>query len=66
MENVTPHDAQARYSRKLAAAGQAAWIGYRDQQTETCDEAGANVIVMAMAVTVLGLASPVPSPSRYR
>jgi transposase len=45
MEIVTPHDAQARYSQKLTAAGQRAWIGYRDQQTETCDEVGANVIV---------------------
>ena len=45
MEIVTPHDAQARYRRKLTAAGQAGWIGYRDQQTETCDEVGADVIV---------------------
>ncbi|MFI1653172.1 transposase [Streptomyces avidinii] len=45
MEIVTPHDPEARYSQKVTAAGQRDWIGYRDHQTETCDEIGPNVIV---------------------
>jgi hypothetical protein len=44
VEVVTPHDPEARYCQKLTAAGQRAWIGYRDHQTETCDGDGANVI----------------------
>ena len=45
VEIVTPHDPEARYCQKLTAAGQRAWIGYRDHQTESCDTNGANVIV---------------------
>jgi transposase len=45
IEIVTPHDAEARYSQKVTAAGQRDWIGYRDHQTETCDGTGPNVIV---------------------
>lgn len=45
MEIVTPHDPEARYCQKLTAAGQRAWIGYRDHQTESCEGDGANVIV---------------------
>ncbi|MGW6833863.1 transposase [Streptomyces sp. NPDC054949] len=45
MEIVTPHDPEARYSQKVTAAGQRDWIGYRDHQTETCDETSPNVIV---------------------
>lgn len=44
MEIVTPHDPEARYSQKVTAAGQRDWIGYRDHQTETCDELGPNVM----------------------
>ncbi|WP_329565045.1 IS1182 family transposase [Streptomyces sp. NBC_01361] len=45
MEIVTPHDPEARYSQKITAAGQRDWIGYRDHQSETCDETSPNVIV---------------------
>lgn len=45
MEIVTPHDPEARYSQKVTAAGQRDWIGYRDHQTETCDETSPHVIV---------------------
>jgi transposase len=45
VEVITPHDPEARYCQKLTAAGQRAWIGYRDHQTESCDGDGANVIV---------------------
>lgn len=38
VEIVSPHDAQARYSRKLTAAGTKNWIGYRDHQSELCNE----------------------------
>ncbi|MEU6511070.1 IS1182 family transposase [Streptomyces sp. NPDC046942] len=48
MEIVTPHDPEARYSQKVTAAGQRDWIGYRDHQTETCGEAGPNVIVQVV------------------
>lgn len=41
-EIVTPHDAEARFAHR---PGKAAWIGYKDHQTETCDAAGPNVIV---------------------
>lgn len=41
-EIVTPHDAEARFAHR---PGKAAWIGYKDHQTETCDDAGPNVIV---------------------
>jgi transposase len=42
MEIVTPYDVEARYCQK---AGKTDWIGYRDHQTETCDESRPNVIV---------------------
>ncbi|MGA5135502.1 IS1182 family transposase [Streptomyces olivoreticuli] len=45
LEIVTPHDAEARFSRKVTASGERAWIGYRDHQTETCDKDTPNVIV---------------------
>ncbi|WP_425834086.1 transposase [Streptomyces fractus] len=41
-EIVTPHDAEARFAHR---PGKAAWIGYKDHQTETCDTDGPNVIV---------------------
>ncbi|MER6695148.1 hypothetical protein [Streptomyces minutiscleroticus] len=44
MEIVSPYDAQARYCRKLTTSSSKEWIGYRDHQTETCDE-GPHVIV---------------------
>ncbi|MFE2972882.1 transposase [Streptomyces sp. NPDC059340] len=48
MEIVTPHDPEARYSQKVTAAGQRDWTGYRDHQTETCDETSPNVIVQVV------------------
>ncbi|MFJ9567970.1 IS1182 family transposase [Streptomyces fuscichromogenes] len=48
LEIVSPYDPQARYSQKLTAAGQKSWIGYRDHQSETCGEAGPNVIVQVI------------------
>lgn len=39
---VSPHDPQARYARK---AGKTEWIGYKDHQTETCDQGTPHVIV---------------------
>jgi hypothetical protein len=42
MEIVTPHDPEARFSRRL---GRAEWTGYRVHQTETCDSTGPNVLV---------------------
>lgn len=48
MEIGTPHDAEARYSQKVTAAGQRDWIGCRDHQIETCDETGPNVIVQVV------------------
>ncbi|MGW1076595.1 transposase [Streptomyces sp. NPDC002537] len=41
-EIVTPHDTDARFAHH---PGKAAWIGYKDHQTETCGAAGPNVIV---------------------
>ncbi|MFF4410818.1 IS1182 family transposase [Streptomyces sp. NPDC001404] len=41
-EIVTPYDVEARFAHH---PGKAAWIGYKDHQTETCDAAGPNVIV---------------------
>ncbi|PKV82810.1 IS1182 family transposase [Streptomyces sp. TLI_146] len=41
-ETVTPHDAEARFAHR---PGKAAWVGYKDHQTETCDSDGPNVIV---------------------
>lgn len=48
MEIVTPHDPEARYCQKVTAAGQRDWIGYRDHQTETCDDVSLNVIVQVV------------------
>ncbi|MER6611325.1 transposase [Streptomyces sp. NPDC000927] len=48
VEIVSPHDPEARYSRKLTAAGTKNWIGYRDHQSEICTESGPNVIVQVM------------------
>ncbi|WP_275562739.1 hypothetical protein [Streptomyces sp. 5-6(2022)] len=45
MEIVTPHDVEARYSRKVTTSGERSWIGYRDHQTETCDAGMPRVIV---------------------
>ncbi|WP_162870114.1 hypothetical protein [Kitasatospora cineracea] len=42
VEIVFPHDPQARFSHK---PGKAEWVGYKDHQTETCDEGLPNVIV---------------------
>lgn len=47
-EIITPHDPEARYSQKVTAAGQRDWIGYRDHQSEVCDETGPNVIVQVV------------------
>lgn len=47
LEIVSPYDPEARYCQKLAAAGKKHWIGYRDHQTETCDD-GPRVIVQVM------------------
>ena len=41
-EIVSPHDPEARFSHK---PGRARWIGYKDHQTETCDEDMPHVIV---------------------
>lgn len=41
-EIVSPHDPQARYARKL---GKVEWIGYKDHQTETCDDDQPRLIV---------------------
>jgi transposase len=45
MEIVTPHDVEARFSRKLTTSGERSWIGYRDHQTETCDADMPRIIV---------------------
>jgi transposase len=45
MEIVSPHDAEARFCLK---AGKAKWIGYRDHQTETCDETSPRVVVQVV------------------
>jgi transposase len=42
VEIVSPHDPQARFSHK---PGKVEWVGYKDHQTETCDEEQPNVIV---------------------
>jgi hypothetical protein len=48
LEIVSPYDGEARYSQKLATAGQKSWIGYRDHQTGTCGATGPNVIVQVV------------------
>ncbi|MEU3620744.1 transposase [Streptomyces sp. NPDC006872] len=48
VEIVTPHDPEARYNQKVTAAGQRDWIGYRDHQTETCDETSPTVTVQVV------------------
>ncbi|WP_225859605.1 IS1182 family transposase [Streptomyces albicerus] len=47
-EIITPHDAEARFSRKVVSSGARSWIGYRDHQTETCDGTGPNVIIQVV------------------
>ncbi|MEU5726371.1 IS1182 family transposase [Micromonospora sp. NPDC047738] len=42
VEVVSPHDPQARFSHK---PGKVEWVGYKDHQTETCDEERPNLIV---------------------
>jgi len=42
LEVVSPHDPHARFSHK---PGKVEWVGYKDHQTETCDEQRPNVIV---------------------
>jgi hypothetical protein len=42
VEIVTPHDPQARFSHK---PGKVEWVGYKDHQTETCDQERPNLIV---------------------
>jgi hypothetical protein len=42
VEIVSPHDPQARFSHK---PGKVEWVGYKDHQTETCDEERPNLIV---------------------
>jgi hypothetical protein len=42
LEIVSPHDAEARFSHK---PGKIEWIGYKDHQTETCDNDRPRVIV---------------------
>jgi transposase len=41
LEVVSPHDPHARFSHK---PGKVEWVGYKDHQTETCDEQRPNVI----------------------
>jgi DDE family transposase len=41
-EIVSPHDPEARFSHK---PGKVEWVGYKDHQTETCDEERPNLIV---------------------
>jgi hypothetical protein len=45
VEIVTPHDPQARFSHK---PGKIEWIGYKDHQTETCDDGYPDVIVQVL------------------
>jgi transposase len=46
LEIVSPHDPEARYCRKEGkTTTKAEWVGYRDHQSETCDEDRPNVIV---------------------
>ncbi|WP_329018068.1 IS1182 family transposase [Micromonospora rifamycinica] len=42
VEIVSPHDPQARFSHK---PGKVEWVGYKDHQTETCDQERPNIIV---------------------
>jgi transposase len=42
VEIVSPHDPQARFSHK---PGKVEWVGYKDHQTETCDDDNPNLIV---------------------
>jgi hypothetical protein len=42
MEIVSPHDSEARLGHK---PGNVEWVGYKDHQTETCDEEQPNLIV---------------------
>ncbi|TWP44020.1 IS1182 family transposase [Lentzea tibetensis] len=42
VEIVSPHDPEARFSHK---PGKVEWVGYKDHQTETCDEEQPNLIV---------------------
>jgi Transposase DDE domain len=42
VEIVSPHDPQARFSHK---PGKVEWVGYKDHQTETCDEEQPHFIV---------------------
>ena len=42
LEIVSPHDPEARFSHK---PGKVEWVGYKDHQTETCDEEQPNLIV---------------------
>ncbi|WP_267145298.1 IS1182 family transposase [Plantactinospora alkalitolerans] len=42
VEVVSPHDPQARFSHK---PGKVEWVGYKDHQTETCDQERPNLIV---------------------
>lgn len=41
LEIVSPHDPEARFSHK---PGKAKWVGYKDHQTETCDEGTPHMI----------------------
>ncbi|MEV0734329.1 transposase [Polymorphospora sp. NPDC050346] len=41
-EVVSPYDPQARFSHK---PGKVEWVGYKDHQTETCDQERPNLIV---------------------
>ncbi|ACZ86453.1 IS1182 family transposase [Streptosporangium roseum] len=46
IEIVSPHDPEARYCRKEGkTTTKAEWVGYRDHQSETCDDNVPNVIV---------------------
>jgi transposase len=45
VEIVSPHDPQARFSHK---PGKVEWVGYKDHQTETCDEGRPNLIVQVV------------------
>ena len=45
VEIVSPHDPQARFSHK---PGKVEWVGYKDHQTETCDEEQPHFIVQVV------------------
>ncbi|MEV0459174.1 hypothetical protein [Catellatospora methionotrophica] len=47
---VTPHDPDARFSHK---PGKIEWIGYKDHQTETCDDGYPDVIVQVLTTSGL-------------